>query len=524
MSWKGKKKKIRCSSYTAESMRLAYLSVKSGQYTGRKAAAMFEVPYGTLNKKLSGRAPVEAHGAGRPNEINAESEQKLAKYLMVAGKYGYGYSRCEIQNLVSEFVKEEGIKTRWSDGKPGYQWLANFLRRQPGINCQKDENISPERLNDVDPFMVYQFYDDLKLLYKNENISDSDGDRVYNVCELLLHNNFGDSYAFPTRCRKCISKIAVDDSQLDTSVVVSISANGEKLHPLIVFHGRCILPSCITNKKAPGTTYYTASAQKWIEETLFSYWFEHVFIPQLSNKADRCGKSVVLLFDGSSFQINLRCLAEAIKHNIILVKLLPNLNKHLQPLNRTCLSVLKSSWDHDLTSWEGENLPTIQKLFGQLLGITWNQHFGKRIIRKAFQTTGVFPSDKNCFPVNVFAQKALKRYENRDQITVRKRRMKVKVEDESVSEPAKVSEEGDTIYPLPNSIYPIPESIDIIIPDPINQIPGFSKALKPNLFQRFMFKRRSSSSNSSPLDLSKRRKISDNSEEMPITEITKQED
>ncbi|GBN10631.1 hypothetical protein AVEN_238474-1 [Araneus ventricosus] len=510
MSWKGEKKRIRCSSYTAESMRLAYLSVKSGQYTGRKAAAMFEVPYGTLNKKLSGRAPVEAHGAGRPNEISAESEQKFSEYLKIAGKYGYGYSRCEIQDLVSEFVKEEGIKTRWSDGKPGYQWLTTFLRRHPEINCRKDDHIAHEQLNNVDPFMVYQFYDDLKVLYANENITDSDSDRVYNVCEILLHNNFAEPYAFPTRCAKCISKIAVDDSELDTSVVVSVSADGEKLHPLILFHGRCVLPSRMTNKKAPGTTYYTASAQKWMEGTLFSYWFENVFIPQLPSKVARCGKSVVLLFDGSSLQVNIRCLAEAMKHNVILVKLPPKLNKHLQPLSRTCLSVLKSAWDHELISWEGENLATIQKLFGQLLGITWNQHFGKRIIRKAFQTTGVFPPDKNWFPVNVFAQKALKRYTRRGQITVRKRRVKVKVEDEPVTEPAKVLEEVVPIHPIiPDPIYPI-------IPDPIYQVPDFSKAVKPNIFQRFIFKKRSSSSKSSPLDLSKRKKSSDNSEEIPI--------
>ncbi|XP_055950278.1 uncharacterized protein LOC129984426 [Argiope bruennichi] len=499
MSWKGPKRTIRCSSYTAEAMRLAYLSVRSGKFTGRRAAEMFKVPYGTLNKKLSGRAPVEAHGAGRPIEISTESERKFAEYLKIAGKYGYGYSRCEIKNLVAEFVKEEGIKTRWQDGKPGYEWLKNFLRRHPEIRARKDKKNAHKHLNEVDPFPVYQFYDDIKALYEAENITDSDGDRVYNVCEVLFRDNFKETCAFPSRCAKCVSKTAGKDSELHTSVVVGIRADGKKLHPLIMFQGRCVLPSCMANKNAPGTTYYTTSARKWKDGTLFSYWFENVFIPQIPNKLARGGKSVVLLFDGSPLQVTIRCLAEAVKHNVILVKLPSKLNKHLQPLSRTCLSVLKSAWNDQFISWEGESLGTIQKLFGQLLGITWNQHFGKRIIRKAFLTTGVFPSDKDRFPVNVFSQKALKKYLGRSQVTVRRRRLKVEEEDESAPEPANVSEE-------------------LIIPDPIGQLPS-SKAAQPNIFERFAFKKRSSSSTGELLDLSKRKKSSDSNEEPTISEI-----
>ncbi|GFR00259.1 DDE-1 domain-containing protein [Trichonephila clavata] len=410
MSRKGFKKAFRCSSYTAESMLLAYQSVRLGIYTGRRAAEKFNVPYGTLNKKLSGRAPVEAHGAGRPIEISAQNEEKFAEYLFISGKYGYGYSKCEIKNLVAEFVKEEEIKTRWADGKPGYEWLKNFLKRHPEVYVRKEENISNKRLDGMDPFAVFKFYNDIEVLFEHEKLILSDAHRIFNVAKISFDDDVMLPFIIPSKCSACISKAAQCSKELGVSAVVCVGADGTKLHPLIVFRGRCVLPPLVANKNLPKTSYYTASARKWKEGELFSHWFENVFIPQISSITARHGRSVILLFDGNSLRINIRCLTLAVKHNIIFVKLPPFLNDFLQPLNKMCLSALKSGWNDQLFFQKQGNLATIQKLFGQVFGIIWSQHFRKNVVRKAFRTTGIFPPDRNKFPVKIFSQSALKRY------------------------------------------------------------------------------------------------------------------
>ncbi|GFU72879.1 DDE-1 domain-containing protein [Trichonephila clavipes] len=419
MSGKGFKRTFRCSSYTAEAMLLAYQSVRLGIYTGRRAAEKFNVPYGTLNKKLSGRAPVEAHGAGRPIEISAKNEDKFAEYLFISGRYGYGYSKCEIKNLVAEFVKEEEIKTRWADGKPGYEWLKNFLKRHPEVNVRKEENISPRRLDGIDPFAVFKFYNDIEVLFDHEKLILPDAHRIYNVAKISFDDDVMRPFIIPSKCSTCISKAAQSNCELGVSTVVCVGADGTKLHPLILFRGRCVLPPLVTNKNLPKTSFYTASARKWKEEELFSYWFENVFIPQIPSIPVRHGRSVILLFDGSSLRINIRCLTLAVKHNIIFVKLPPLLNDLLQPLNKMCLSALKSGWNDQLFFQRQGNLATIQKLFGQVFGIIWSKHFRKNVVRKAFRTTGIFPPDRNKFPVKVFSQSALKRCFDRYQRPVK---------------------------------------------------------------------------------------------------------
>ncbi|GIY91556.1 DDE-1 domain-containing protein [Caerostris extrusa] len=488
MSRKINKRQYRCTTYTAEAMRLAFQSVRSGQYTGRRAAAEFNVPYGTLNKKLSGRAPVEAHGAGRPIEITVKNEQKFAERLAISGNYGYGYSRNEIKELVAEFVKQEDIKTRWTDGKPGYEWLKNFLKRHPEVKVRKDEHFTHKRLEGVDPFSVYRFYDDLERLYQNEKLTDSNIHRIYNVAKVSFHDDSEE--VLLSRCSKCVMKIPQNDEKMETSVIVCVGADGKKLHPLIVFPGRCMLPSRITNKSLPGTAYYTASAMKWMEGSLFNYWFEHVFISQIPSLIERCGKSVILLFDGSSLHISIQVLTLAVKHNVIFVKLPPKLSNHLQPMSRTCLATLNSAWDERLLFWTGESLSTTQKLFGQLVGIIWNQHFGKRIVKKAFETTGIFPPNRKKFPENTFSLVSLKRYIGRSQYPVK--RVKVGNDQPSSAAEDAVDDSVDS-----NPVYEIAKPSAV------------SKKSASNLFQQFLYKKRSP--NETPMDqtniCAKRKKI-----------------
>ncbi|GFT86628.1 DDE-1 domain-containing protein [Nephila pilipes] len=492
-----RKRTFRCSSYTAEAMLLAYQSVKLGIYTGRKAAAEFNVPYGTLNKKLSGRAPVEAHGAGRPIEISIKNEEKFAEYLFISGRYGYGYSKCEIKDLVAEFVREEEIKTRWADGKPGYEWLKNFLKRHPEVNVRRDEHISHKRLDGIDPFFVFKFYTDLEVLFDHEKLSLPDAHRIYNVAEISF-KDVRQPIIIPSKCSSCISKTVRSSIELGASAVVCIGADGKKLHPLIVFQGRCVLPPHIVNKNFPKMSYYTTSSRKWKDGALFSYWFENVFIPQIPNLVARQGRSIILLFNGSSLHINIQSLSLAVKHNIIFVKIPPNLINILQPLNKMCLSVLESTWSDQLFYQNHLNLATIQKLFGQLFGIIWSKHFRKLIVRKAFRTTGVFPPDRNQFPAKVISKSALKRYFEKSQQLV-KDTLKIE-ESESPSASAydlDEAENSDPIYDVSN----FPDITD--------------EGISSNPFHRIVLKKRSSSAilNTTTEPNTKRKKIVNELEE-----------
>lgn len=368
--------------YSSQSMRMAYDSVQSGQYTGRQAATMFKVPYSTLNKKLTGRDPIDGQGAGRPLEIGAEKEQKLADYLFVSARGGHGLSRREILVLTGEFIREENIKTRWINGIPGFDWLRSFLKRHPQVMARKE----------VDPLDVYGFHQDLDHLYEEEKVTSNEAHRFYSLLEISLP------------CEKLSNNPDIlQNDQLNASVFTCICADGEKLPPLVVFLGKCV--TC-ENKMDCNE----ALDKNCAERSLFCYWFENIFIPMLP----RCEKSTILFFEGQSLQINMRLLQLAKRNCVFIVRLPPQFAIHFQPLDLKCSSALKSVYNKHLLIWNMKNLRNIEDIqrekFGNIIGTTWKKSAKKNVITKGFERTGLFPLDKSKFDDNVFPEPSLKKF------------------------------------------------------------------------------------------------------------------
>lgn len=368
--------------YSSQSMRMAYDSVQSGQYTGRQAAAMFKVPYSTLNKKLTGRDPIDGQGAGRPLEICAEKEQKLADYLFVSARGGHGLSRREILVLTGEFIQEENINTRWMNGIPGFDWLRSFLKRHPEAMARKE----------MDPLDVYGFYQDLEHLYEGEKVTSNEAHRIYSLLEISLP------------CEKLSRNPDIlQNDQLNASVFTCICADGEKLPPLVVFLGKCV--TCEDKMDCN-----EALDKNCAERSLFCYWFENIFIPMLP----RSEKSTILFFEGQSLQINMRLLQLAKRNCVFFVKLPPQLANHFQPLDLKCSSALKSTYHKHLQIWNLKNLHNIEDIqrekFGNVIGTTWKKSAKKNVITKGFERTGLFPLNKSKFDDNVLPEPSLKKF------------------------------------------------------------------------------------------------------------------
>ena len=65
--------------------------------------------------------------------------------------------------MVGEYIKANELKIlQFKDGKPGYTWLTNFFKRNK-LTMKKAEMISSARLsNTANPFIIYDFYDQLE--------------------------------------------------------------------------------------------------------------------------------------------------------------------------------------------------------------------------------------------------------------------------------------------------------------------------------------------------------------------------
>jgi hypothetical protein len=64
-----------------------------------------------------------------------------------------------------------------------------------------------------------------------------------------------------------------------------ISANGEKLPPLIVFSAKNTWTSWITVDIAYPGAYHSSTKKRWMASDLFMNWFEVQFLPCVKGKA-----------------------------------------------------------------------------------------------------------------------------------------------------------------------------------------------------------------------------------------------
>nr|CAD7573146.1 unnamed protein product [Timema californicum] len=116
--------------------------------TLRIAAECYGVPFGTLCKKASD-AKV---GGDRKPELSYKDEEDLAQYLRVCVLRGEGLTQNETIQLVTEFVCQEKIETRWKNGE---DWFHGFLARHPELRIRKDEeNMISENEHDLYPKLL----------------------------------------------------------------------------------------------------------------------------------------------------------------------------------------------------------------------------------------------------------------------------------------------------------------------------------------------------------------------------------
>lgn len=78
-----------------------------------------------------------------------------------------------------------------------------------------------------------------------------------------------------------------------------------------------------------------------MEGSIFAHWFSKIFIKNIPPKNKRNSRKAILVFDGTRFHLNLSVAKEAIEHEVVLIKLPPNVTRLMQPLDKTVFRPLK---------------------------------------------------------------------------------------------------------------------------------------------------------------------------------------
>ncbi|KAB0803174.1 hypothetical protein PPYR_00144 [Photinus pyralis] len=187
-----------------------------------------------------------------------------------------------------------------------------------------------------------------------------------------------------------------------------ISASGLLLSPLIIYQGQNLWSSWKGSNDLEGTCY-AVSEKGWMTTAVFNGWFSKFF-------AMVSERPLLVIMDGHVSHLDKGTIDLAIQNNITLFKLPPHATDILQPLDKCCFGPLKLKWNQKLLEWQRLNQRKLTKPeFADMICEIWNIGISSSVIKKSFESTGIFPCCRDKYPVERLNEIKLKRYKERAQ-------------------------------------------------------------------------------------------------------------
>jgi len=152
-------------------MTAAYNLVMTGKISAYAAAKQFGVNHKALWQRTSGNIPINAH-QGRSTDLPPAVEEELTECILLMADWGWGFSTAEVKDIVQDFVQYKGMDTQFQGGRPGPDWMSNFLRRHPNISRRTTEHLSRGRKEAEDPQTLEHWFNLLNEQLEKAGVKD----------------------------------------------------------------------------------------------------------------------------------------------------------------------------------------------------------------------------------------------------------------------------------------------------------------------------------------------------------------
>ncbi|KAI4472050.1 homeobox-like domain superfamily [Holotrichia oblita] len=156
-------------------------SIKTGAMTIYRAHKMYGIPKTTLYYHVTGKRGSKSRTQGRPPAIPPKEEEKLGDCIKTMEKWGFGLSRREVIEVVSQYVTENKIQCPFKNNIPGDEWFSSLKKRQ-NLSIKKPQAVEYPRKKMTDPFIVYRYFSLLKSTLDQLELHDKPN-RIWNLDE-----------------------------------------------------------------------------------------------------------------------------------------------------------------------------------------------------------------------------------------------------------------------------------------------------------------------------------------------------
>lgn len=378
-------------------MKEAICAIKEKKMGYLKAAKHYKVPKTTLRRLVAKKdLPLDlvtSAKLGRKPVLPTELEKSLVDYVLTMEAKFFGLTRKDIRCLAFQLAVKNNLPNPFSktNEAAGRDWLRLFLNRHPCLSFRQPTGTSFARARGFNKENVEHFFNLLENEMENNQFSPN---QIYNVDETGIS-------VVPAKMpkvlglkgKKQIGALTSAERGSLITCVMCMSAGGSFVPPLFIFPRKRSNP--LLMKGAPPGSIQACHPSGWVQTNLFTMWFKH-FLEAVKPSASF---PVLLILDGhSSHMRNIELIDLARKNHVHLLSIPPHSSHKIQPLDKTFMGPLKKYLTEEIRCWMKINArPLTHFDITEVLGRAYLRAQSGEIAVKGFQSTGIYPFNRNIF-------------------------------------------------------------------------------------------------------------------------------
>jgi 4-hydroxybenzoate polyprenyltransferase len=348
----------------------------------RPSAAKHAVKLSTLKDRCAGGQDIRtAHQ--KEQSLTIEQERDLVNYIIERENAFQPLTKKDIHDFAQALSSVNGQVSYI-----GKNWVDRFVSRHTDIELKPSRVIESARKRCVTQESLSEYYLGLNWVVNTKRITRP---YTYNVDETGMQIGETNSGIVAGTEMTSSSERIKPDNTAWSSVIESVSADGRRLTPCVVFTGKNLqgqwFPAVFPHWK------YTSSLTGWSNSDIFLRWSMGVFVPETQPEDPNQWRLLVL--DQHKSHIRAELMKKAWLHKIWLTWL-PSHSSHItQPLDVAVFGPLKTYYRQFTRSWASYEAtsPHQQQLFLQAYERASIKALTKRNIMSGFSASGLCPLD-----------------------------------------------------------------------------------------------------------------------------------
>ena len=341
-------------------------------------ARVHGVGYDALRRRLNGEIKIDAI-TGRVQGLQPGEEQALVEVSVEMSEVGLGLTRQMVKDAALYLVSERA--NSFGEDGPSDKWFRQFIGRHPELSMRTPEKLSSVRMASSTPEVMEKHFDRLEALVEEHHYSVSE---IWNADETsgcILGKEL--KVLAPKGSSRVVSRST--EGGVTTTLMVAVSADGEKMPPFFIFQGKYLLSGLLQH--APAGSLSAVQESGWMTQELFTEWLKR-FVSFVRSKTKR---QVLLVVDGHKSRVNLTTALFAKENGVDLLLIPPHTSHILQPLDVSVFKGFKASYRASIKQHHAKKRGPITRNDIAQLTCGPFESITKEAIISGFRATGICP-------------------------------------------------------------------------------------------------------------------------------------